>query len=409
MFDFLLSQTLRQCDFEQQTEFLIPGFLAKNMITLVYADGGMGKSWLAFAVAKACSSWQKVIYLDFDNPLNVLKDRGVQEKLIGQRNIYYVQRSKTTMSAAEMLDALDEKATGNAYADTLIMVDSLRNFGDVMHDARAMAIMDKFMNLREAGATILILSHANKDGKNYQGSNNIRNSVDNMYRLKKVDAANNEIAFVLTPTKERAAIIECAFSVCTNSLQLKGIDVEAARMSADELDFISRAKTAIAEQPGINKKALLELLGYEQDDKTARNKLDVGEGKHWQSRKIKGVCTYQLTADPIATSAQKTDEPRRPFKPKLKKISKEQELYYVESGQLKLLVRPMTPEDLRSVGINTATYQQVDKKFSKQIDALVEARNNEIAAKYNEKALAWNEVCHSIGEQPLELVHITTS
>src|SRR5690606_15722925 len=147
MFDFLMSQTLRQCDFEQQTEFLIPGFLAKNMITLVYADGGMGKSWLAFAVAKACSSWQKVIYLDFDNPLNVLKDRGVQEKLIGQRNIYYVQRSKTTMSAAEMLDALNEKATGNAYADTLILVDSLRNFGDVMHDARAMAIMDKFMNL----------------------------------------------------------------------------------------------------------------------------------------------------------------------------------------------------------------------------------------------------------------------
>ncbi|MEW5682999.1 MAG: AAA family ATPase [Pseudomonadota bacterium] len=302
MFDFLLSQTLRHSDFEQQTEFLIPGFLAKNMITLVYADGGMGKSWLAFAVAKLCSGWQKVIYLDFDNPLNVLKDRGVQEKLISQRNIYYVQRSKSTMSAPEMLEALDAKASGNAYANTLVVVDSLRNFGDVMHDAKAMAIMDKFMNLREAGATILILSHANKDGKNYQGSNNIRNSVDNMYRLKKVDAANNEIAFVLTPTKERATIIECAFSVCTASLQLKGIDVEAARMSADELDFISRAKTAIAEQPGINKKALLEQLGFEQDDKTARNKLDAGEGKHWQSSKVKGAYTYQLMPDPIATS-----------------------------------------------------------------------------------------------------------
>ncbi|MCT8125289.1 AAA family ATPase, partial [Alishewanella sp. BS5-314] len=106
MFDFLLSQALRPSDFERQTEFLIPGFLAKNMITLVYADGGMGKSWLAFAVAKACSSPQKVIYLDYDNPLNVLKDRGVQEKLISNRNIYYVQRSKSVMSAPEMLDAL---------------------------------------------------------------------------------------------------------------------------------------------------------------------------------------------------------------------------------------------------------------------------------------------------------------
>jgi archaellum biogenesis ATPase FlaH len=303
MFDFLLSQALRPSDFERQTEFLIPGFLAKNMITLVYADGGMGKSWLAFAVAKACSGYQKVIYLDYDNPLNVLKDRGVQEKLISNRNIYYVQRSKSVMSAPEMLDALDAKASGTTYANTLILVDSLRNFGDVMHDARAMAIMDKFMNLREAGATIMILSHANKDGKNYQGSNNIRNSVDNMYRLKKVDAAPGEIAFVLTPTKERAAITECAFSVRTADLQLQGIDVETARLNADELDFISQAKAAIADQPGINKKALLEQLGYEQDDKTARNKLDAGEGKHWQSSKVKGIYTYQLMPDPTATSA----------------------------------------------------------------------------------------------------------
>ncbi|MEE2025049.1 AAA family ATPase [Alkalimonas mucilaginosa] len=302
MFDFLLTQTLRQSDFEQQTEFLIPGFLPKNMITLVYADGGMGKSWLAFAVAKACSG-QKVIYLDYDNPLNVLKDRGVQEKLISNRNIYYVQRSKTTMQAPEMLDALDAKASGSAYANTLILVDSLRNFGDVMHDARAMAIMDKFMNLREAGATILILSHANKDGKNYQGSNNIRNSVDNMYRLAKVDAEEGEIAFVLTPTKERANIMECAFSVRVDDFGLQGIDVEAARMSADELDFVARAKAIIAEQPGINKKALLQQLGFEQDDKTARNKLDQGEGKHWQSSKVKGVYTYQLQPDPITTSA----------------------------------------------------------------------------------------------------------
>ncbi|MDX1536379.1 AAA family ATPase [Arsukibacterium sp.] len=302
MFDFLLTQTLRHGDFEKQTEFLIPGFLAKSMITLVYADGGQGKSWLAFAVAKACSGFQNVIYLDFDNPLNVLKDRGVQEKLISQRNIFYVQRSKTTMSAPEMLDELDARASGNTYANTLILVDSLRNFGDVMNNSQAMAIMDKFMNLREAGATILILSHANKDGKNYQGSNNIRNSVDNMYRLKKVDEAPGKIDFVLTPTKERASILECAFSVRVADFSLNGIDVEAARMSADELDFISRAQAAITEQPGINKKALLELLGFEQDDKTARNKLDAGEGKHWQSSKVKGVYTYQLMPDPIATS-----------------------------------------------------------------------------------------------------------
>lgn len=303
MFEFLASQTLRQTDFEERTEFLIPGFLPKRMITLVYADGGKGKSWLAFAVAKHCRSFGKVIYLDYDNPLNVLKDRGVSEKLIALPGIYYVQRSKTTMTAPEMLDALDEKASGTAYANTLVVVDSLRNFGDVMNDAKAMQIMNKFMNLREAGATVLLLSHANKDGKNYQGSNNIRNSVDNMYRLARADAPEGQISFVLTPTKERASIEECAFAVDCGSLSLQGINLETARLNADELDFVTRAKAIVSAQPGINKKELLQELGYEQDDKTARNRLDEFEGIHWQSSKIKGIYTYQVVSDPSTTIA----------------------------------------------------------------------------------------------------------
>lgn len=303
MFDFLVNQTLRQTDFDESTEFLIPGFLPKRMITLVYADGGKGKSWLAFAVAKHCLGFGKVIYLDFDNPLNVLKDRGVAEKLVALPGIYYVQRSKTKLSAAEMLDAMEEKAFGNAYNNTLVVVDSVRNFGDVMNDAKAMQIMNKFMNLREAGATVLLLSHANKDGKNYQGSNNIKNSVDNMYRFTRADAPEGQISFVLTPTKERASIEECAFSVDCASLSLQGINLETARLNAAELDFVTRAKAIIETKPGINKKELLQELGFEQDDKTARNRLDEFERIHWVSTKIKGVYTYQLAADPIATSA----------------------------------------------------------------------------------------------------------
>lgn len=195
------------------------------------------------------------------------------------------------------------QAIGRNFENVLIIVDSLRNFGDVTHDGKAMAIMDKFMDLREAGATVMILSHANKDGRNYQGSNNIRNSVDNMYRLSRADAPAQEISFVLTVQKERASIVDSAFNVRVSDLSLHGIDVETARMNADELDFVVKAKAVISDAPGINKKDLLEQLGFEQDDKTARNKLDQFEGVYWLSGKVKGVYTYQLLSESTTTTS----------------------------------------------------------------------------------------------------------
>ncbi len=296
MFDFLREQALCSHDFNETVEFLIPDFLPKNLITLIYADGGMGKSWLALAIARLMAGRMRVIYLDYDNPLSVLKERGVQNKLIGLDSLIYIQRSKSC-PAAEMLDALNERAHGESYRGTLLVIDSLRNFCDVNNDAKAMATMNQIMNLREAGATVLILSHANKDGKNYQGSNNIRNSVDNMYRLSKIDGGLNEIRWMLDVKKERAAILDCAFKVNTVSLALQAIDVQDAQIDLDGKAFVSSVQDVIKRHPGINKKLLLEELGYEQDDKTARAQLDQYEGVYWLSAKKRGAYCYQLVAE----------------------------------------------------------------------------------------------------------------
>lgn len=296
MFDFLTEQALTSHDFNEQIEFLIPDFLPKNLITLIYADGGMGKSWLALAIAKLMAGRMNVVYLDYDNPLSVLKERGVQNKLVGLGTLFYVQRSKSRMAAPDMLAALEQKATAREYDNTLFIIDSLRNFCDVNNDGKAMTAMDQIMNLREAGATVLILSHANKDGKNYQGSNNIRNSVDNMYRLTKIDSPLNEIRWVLSVKKERASIIDCAFKVTTSTLMLHSIDVQDAQMDADEKAFVTTVQGIIRQQPGINKKLLLSELGFKEDDKTARTRLDTYEGIYWQSAKQKGAYCYQLSA-----------------------------------------------------------------------------------------------------------------
>ena len=114
---FLTSASLNNTDFNAKTEFLLDGFLAKRLITLIYADGGNGKSWLAFGLAKHCAQQgQHVYYLDFDNPLNVLKERNIDRLLVDSyHNINYIHRGKCKPSAVELLEQIEQHATGNAF------------------------------------------------------------------------------------------------------------------------------------------------------------------------------------------------------------------------------------------------------------------------------------------------------
>ena len=296
MFDFLNAATLTETDFNDETEYVLPGFLAKNMITMIYADGGNGKSWLALGLAQYCASlYMPVIYLDFDNPLTVLRDRGVNEKLVAKfPNLQYVQRSKSELSPFDLLTALSSRATANAFGGRVFIIDSLRNFGDVNNDAKIMLVMDMLMNIREAGATIVVLHHSNKDGRNYQGSNNIRNSVDNMFRLKKLELSSG-IGTLLSAVKERCAIDDKAFDICPNTLTLTERDLVEAKSTEEDLEFIDLVKAALTAAPGLNKTAVLEAAGASKDDKTARARLDKYDGVYWNSKKNHTRIVYQLS------------------------------------------------------------------------------------------------------------------
>ena len=295
---FLNEAKLNTPDFNENTEFLLPEFLAKRLITLIYADGGNGKSWFGFSLAKYCASiGQNLIYLDFDNPLSVLKERNINNLLVSPySNLHYIQRSKCELQPQELLAQLSSQAVSKAYENCVFVIDSLRNFTNVNNDAQAMDTMTQLMNLREAGATILILHHSNKDGKNYQGSNNIRNSIDNMYQLQQLDSETGELRLHLSPKKERASIAAKAFAINAGTLKINEIDVAKATMSVEQEEFVQEVRAAIEVEQDINKTALLDAVGRKKDDKTARGWLDKFDGTYWQSKKAGGVFTYQLKA-----------------------------------------------------------------------------------------------------------------
>ncbi|WP_102798746.1 AAA family ATPase [Bowmanella denitrificans] len=298
MLEVLQAAALRPEDFNESVDFILPGFLAKRQITMLFADGGNGKTWVGFALANYCAAQRlTVVYMDFDNPLSVLAERGVERKLVRRyANLHYIQRSKSALGAGELLEQLANAATASRYENMVFIFDSLRNFGDVAHDSQIMRVMDRLMNIREAGATVVVLHHSNKDGRNYQGSNNIRNSVDNMYRLRKREQANG-IGVLLEAVKERANIQNKAFDICPTSLALTEKDMTEALASEDDLEFIQDVKAALRQFPTLNKTDLLKAVGCEKDDKTARARLDRYEGKHWSCSRKGRSCHYSYLAE----------------------------------------------------------------------------------------------------------------
>lgn len=301
----LQQSSLKHADFNEHIDFLFDKVLAKRLITLFYADGGNGKSWLAFALAKHCVKLGlTTVYCDFDNPLSVLKERHIDANLIHAHSaLQYIQRGKCPHSPQNLLAMLDEQAVGDAYDGWVIFIDSLRNFCNVNNEQQSMDTMNKLMNLREAGATIVILHHSNKDGKNYQGSNNIRNSVDNMYQVIKLKDDENEHQYNAAPTevlrlhlkvkKERAHIESAAYQINTKSLAISQIDAQVATLQPAQEAFTQIVLATLA-QGEANKTQLLEAAGKSKDDKTARNWLDAFDGKLWLSCKKSGVFSYSL-------------------------------------------------------------------------------------------------------------------
>lgn len=307
IFEFLKNSSLSKDSFNERVEFLMDDFLVKELITLFYADGGTGKSYAAFAIAKKlCNMGQRVFFIDYDNPVSVLKQRGIDKILIDKfSNLSYIQRSCVTLSGYELILKLEEGAVGKSYKDCVFILDSLRDFADVYNDNKINRLFEALKNLREAGATIIILHHSNKDGKNYQGSNHIRNSIDSMYHLIRRPSSENELNFLFEVQKERAGIKDTAFSINLTNLELNELDVSVARMNEYELNFTTNA-IKILSTADMNKTELLNALGYEKDDKTARDCLDKFDGSLWFSNKVGKAIIYSFSKKDITITTATT-------------------------------------------------------------------------------------------------------
>ena len=183
-----LEATLRWC---------VEDMIALGSVTLICAESGIGKTWLGYGIA-GCVAYgipfagrvvkhSKVLYLDGENPLYVVKQRlfdlGIREtpelQVWGGWNI----SPPPGPQSALLVDFARQHKP-------LVIFDSLIEFhpGSEQSSTETRAFMKFFRRLANLGATVIVLHHAGKaeTSKTYRGSSDIKAAVDTAYLLQSV-------------------------------------------------------------------------------------------------------------------------------------------------------------------------------------------------------------------------------
>lgn len=115
---------------------------------------------------------------------------------------------------------------------------------------------------------------------------------------------------------------------------------------------------------------------------------------------------YKLNADVLVTvaedSADVAEDSKRPVKPKFKTINKDSQFFYVENGALQLLKTHTMKKALNERGIEVVPFAKVEKKYVKQVDALLADATTQAVANFNAKVDVWNEYAAAHNEEILQ-------
>ncbi|MFW2606155.1 helicase DnaB [Aliarcobacter butzleri] len=300
MFSFLNGSTLEQKDFIlEDRKAYIKDFLYSNDVLLIYSPPKQGKTWLGYGITTTLAKREDIraiIYVDMDNSLSSLNERAIDNKLINIPKVRYVSRAKTDCSPLEYLKKIDDEAKRDNYKDVVFVLETTKDFVDTDSKSQSEEFMKIVMRMRDAGATVIIMHHATKTGKTISGVQVFINSPDNVYEMTQKAKEKDKIHFMLNVTHSRTLVKDIGLTVSTQTLELEKLDEVYATMSEYEESFVRKAKEVLEKNPdGLNKKELLETLGFEKDDKTANDTINKFNAKFWECKQEKKGKPYNIT------------------------------------------------------------------------------------------------------------------
>ena len=169
-------------DIADEIAWLVDGLIPQGGFTILSADSGTGKSWLAYAIAGAVSqgipligkktTQRPVLYVDGENPAAIVK-RNLTDLAIPRTDQLQVWgrwvRDDPPGTAEHLL------VTNFASREQgLIIYDSLIEFhdGDEQDASSTRQFMKQFRVLTSLGATVLLLCHTGKSDKSRASAKN---------------------------------------------------------------------------------------------------------------------------------------------------------------------------------------------------------------------------------------------
>lgn len=176
-----------------KVEWLVDRLIPKGAITVLFGQGGVGKTWLMMDAALNIGNGSPflnlktlktpVIFVDFENPLVTLNTR---IKKLGKAENVFFWRSGNSDCKAPKLDSKEWDQYKLLPKDSLLIFDTLRasQGGDENASDSMAVIMNKLKELRDLGMTIVVLHHTSKNqNKLAKGSTAIVDLCDHVLGL----------------------------------------------------------------------------------------------------------------------------------------------------------------------------------------------------------------------------------
>ncbi len=142
----------------QNLEYLFEGFLPWGSVVALIGEAGVGKTWLAYGLAKqAIKQGVKVVYLDDNNPLPYIKQMLENFDLLKElkKNLFIISKAKVNLSINK--DNTHWRVVKKLLKDVgrcLVIVDTFEAF---TQDYDPKEVMSELKEIRDMGHAVLVL------------------------------------------------------------------------------------------------------------------------------------------------------------------------------------------------------------------------------------------------------------